>query len=456
MQKSIRFATFATIFLLSFTSRPADAQIDNTFSNLFDRFLRIKLDQADPSIHGRHYFPAADLADSLLTPALNGLIASNISSFPLSSTIAGISLDFSTGRPRLLSESLGPIFAETAESIGPGKLNIGINYSYLNLNRFRGMAVDDMRFTFAHEDVKEAFPFGPEDPESESLGNPAFELDNIDVFPDLNINSSIFAFTLTAGITPDMDVSIALPIVNIRMSGNARAVINSFTYGRLLPGDPAIQGASHRYGGTLLDPVLEADTTYDVSTNGIGDIALRVKYILYREPSFSAAALADIRLPTGDERNFLGTGKANFRLLWIMSGTFGELNPHLNLGYDRRGGAFDSDEFEFVLGFDQKLTDALTFAIDLLGSFDMNEDEAIELFPGSLSIPESFQGGSVIREFDLSNIPERSHDNTLDIAFGLRAAPSDKIVLMGNILAPLNDGGLRSSMVVTLGLSVSI
>ncbi|MEZ4699087.1 MAG: hypothetical protein R2834_02055 [Rhodothermales bacterium] len=438
----------------------AHAQLSSTFDNLFRSFLEDQLVRLNPdgsvNIHGEHYVPASLQAANEITPALNGLIASNISSFPLSSTIAGMSIDISNGRAVLTSESLGPIFAETAETIGRGKINIALGYSYVNYQRLRGLPIDQIRFTFAHQDVTPTPPFDEDTSEDGSLGNPAYELDNIDIFPNMQVSSGIFAFTLTAGVLQNLDISLFVPVVNVSLSGNAHAVINSFTYGRLIPARPEFEGAAHRFGGTLLDPILEAESAYSSTTNGIGDIAVRLKYKLPTPQAINAALLADIRLPTGDSTNFLGTGHMNARIIGIFSKRMGDFNPHLNVGFDRRMASFDSDEFEFALGFDQKLSNIFTVAADLLGAIDLQKDETIQIFPGSVSIPESFQNGSVIRTFNLTNIPQRSTDSTLDLAFGFRVAPSDRIVMMGNILVPLNDSGLRADFIPTFGLSIAI
>ena len=456
MKNHLQIAGMVACAMLFFSLLPltANAQLNQTFDDMFNYFLRERLDRQDQIFHGQHYFPAADLAEEQLTPALNSLIASNISSFPLSSTIAGLSLDFSGGQAVLTSESLGPIFAETAESIGPGKIHIGISYSHMSLNKLRGLDVDDIRFTFIHQDVTPTPPFGED--EQGSLGNPAWEADAIEVYPNLNINSEIFAFTFSFGVLDNLDISLAIPIVNVSLSGTARAIIDTYSYGRLNPARPEFQGASHTFGGTMLDPILEADTTFSNSTNGIGDVAVRVKYVFLQNPTVNMAAMLDARIPSGDQANFLGTGDPNFRVLWIMSGRFGEFNPHFNFGYDQRGASLDSDEFEYIIGFDQKLSNNATFAIDLLGTYDLDTDERVVLLPGSVEILEPFEGGQATRFFDLSNIPDATRDNTLDLSVGLRYAPSEKIVIMGNILTPLNDHGLRSSIVPTLGISISV
>ncbi len=437
----------------------AYAQLEDTFADVFNAFL---IDQIALSgeFHGSHYLPAANLAADELTPSLNSLIANNISSFPLSSTVAGITFDFSGGRPETIRESLGPIFAENAVTIGKGNINLGFSYSYLSLDQFRGLPVDQMRFTFIHEDITPNPPPLPEPEGSESLGDPGYESDTIDIFPNLDINSSIFVFFLTAGVTDNLDVGIALPIVNISLQGNAFASVNAFSFGRTIPARPEFEGAAHRFGGDLLTPILTAQQSFDESTNGLGDVALRLKYRVPQITSVNMAALLDVRLPTGDKRDFLGTGKVNARLSWLISRQGNFFNPHVNLGYEMRGGDLDSDEFDFILGFDQKITESFTVAFDLLGGVDLQSSETISLLPGSTTIREVFDGteasGIAVRDIDLSNIPEQDFDHTFDVALGFRFAPSDQLSFLGSILVPLNNSGLRSSVAPTLGFTLSM
>lgn len=451
-------ATFFWIGVLFLVATPAHAQLNTAFGDMFNFFLREQL-QLNSDSHGEHYFPSATRANSELTPALNSMIASNISSFPLSSTTAGVTFDFSSGRPERITESLGPIFAEKAETIGKGKINLGVSYTYLSMDTFRGLSLGDMSYTFTHQDISpETGELEPEG--SNSLGYPAVESDFMVISPNLDINSSIFAFYFTAGITDNLDIGIALPIIQLSMEGTATAAITSFTFGQIVPDNPDAQGAAHRFGGSQLNPVLQSSMDYNYTTNGIGDIAVRLKYHFLKGTGINVATLVDVRIPTGDETNFLGTGDLNTRVMAIVSGAPSTFNPHLNIGYDSRGGSLDSDEVEFVLGFDQKLSDTFTLAAEVLGTFDLNEDEAIVLSPGSVEIVEFFNNdsnlGQAQRVIDLSNIPDQSFDNTLDLAFGFRAAPSDKISLMGNVLIPLNDDGLRSSVVPTIAVNISI
>jgi hypothetical protein len=238
---------------------------------------------------------------------------------------------------------------------------------------------------------------------------------------------------------------VAVPVVDLRLSGQAHAVLNGPT-----------AGENHRFKSIDSTKYQVTDIVpYSERAVGLGDIALRLKYNFVRSEKIRVAALLDVRFPTGDEKEFLGTGKPTTRLAMIWSRKTGNFTPHLNLAYGRKPAELDSDKFEFAAGFDQKVTEGITFAVDFLGGLDLVAKDAIKFFPENIkTIVESVGLNSIVREVDLTNIPDRNNDNIFNAALGFRAAPSERFLLLGNILMPLNDGGLRSNVVPTLGLTI--
>jgi hypothetical protein len=460
MKKRLALLSFVGALMVA---GPTYAQLDQLFDRIFNKILRDDLrlstggtdttQQAIDRTHGIHYFPAARLANEKLTPALNSLIASNVSSFPLSSTVAGVTFDISSGLPVKITESLGPIFAETAATLGKDKLNVGLTYSYLNLSKFRGVPTQDIRFSFAHQEIS--------NPNNVVLGDNPTESDYIDLFLGLDVNAEIYAFFATYGVAKNLDIGLAVPFVRLDLRANAMAVINSYSF--------AIVGnAVHRFNEDPANPQLVDLVSENESVAGIGDIGVRLKYNFVRSPGLSLAALADIRLATGNEHDFLGTANTNARVSFIASKKLNDFSPHLNIGYERRPAGLDSDELEFVVGFDQKVASGVTFAAEFLGEFDLNRDETIELFPGTQQLidsntsfttpanpPSRPAGGRQVRNIDLSNVPARQRDNLFDAALGFRVAASEKLLLFGNVIVPLNDSGLRSSVAPTFGVTVN-
>lgn len=429
-----QLACLIVLAMLAVT-RPGYAQLNRVFEELFKKVLDEDLIKTGDG-HGTHFRNAAADANRDLTPALNSLIASNISSFPLASTIAGVTYDWSTGRPVPITGSLGPIFAETAETLGKGRLNAGFEFSHLNLNRFRGIPTRDIRFTFTHRDTLQA-----------GLGDDRFELDLIDLNLDLDVDANIYAFFATFGVTNSFDVGVAIPYVNVTLKGTAQALIRG-----------PFSGRSHTFvGGTTTNPSVVDRVPYDKNASGVGDIALRLKYSFVRGVDLNLGALLDVRLPTGNKEKFIGTGEASTKLSLIASRKIAQFTPHLNLGYDRRTAKQDSDELEFIAGLDQKLAEGVTLAVDFLGEIDVNSDEAIKFSSQETVtlVDKLVTNVTINRPEDLTSIPQRTNDNTLNASMGIRIAPSEKVLLLGNVLIPMNDGGLRSSVAPTLGVTVN-
>ncbi|MFQ5569568.1 MAG: hypothetical protein ACE5G0_07825 [Rhodothermales bacterium] len=417
---------------------PVHAQLNQVFDRLFDEILRDGF-ALSPGPHGQHFLPAAEEAVHALTPALNSLIAGNVASFPLSSNVAVVEVDFIDGQPVGTRGSLGPIFAESAETLGPGKLVVGFSATHLTLDQLRGVPLKDMRFTFLHQDLAEP-----------GLGDNPNESDIVNIFPDLDVDANIFALYATYGVASNFDVTLAVPFVNITLDGHARATVESFTFG-------ALGQANHHFGDDPTHPELVKELAYGENASGVGNLAVQMKYRVPFGSSFGLGVLADARVPTGNENDFLGTGHFSLRGLLISSWQFGDFTPHLNVGYDYRDAPFDSDELEISLGFDQKLADGLTFAAEILGEFDLDETEAIDLLPGTITLVDQVPNTTArtTRVIHRSNIPDRNRDHTLNAALGLWIAPTQNFQVLANLIVPLQDDGLRSSVVPTVGLSLS-
>ncbi|HUI64492.1 MAG TPA: hypothetical protein VL126_06610 [Bacteroidota bacterium] len=418
---------------------PAHAQLSTVFKNVFNSFLITDL-QVSPGPHAGHFIPAANQADSVLVPALNSLIYNNIASFPISSASTGILFDFASGQPVRVPTSLGPIFGETARPVGAGKLALEVSYNYLDMNRIRGIPTDQMQFTFTHAHLVPG----------DTLGSDPTESDYMTVSMDMHVHASMAAIIASYGVTKDLDIGFAIPLIQMSVSGTATAVINSYTFAHF-------GFAFHYFGGNAQIPQLTTTQPYSQSATGVGDIAIRGKYSFLRSSDADAAALVDVRLPTGKQEDFLGTGKTTVRVWGILSRRMGEMTPHINIGYAHKPAELESDAVEFRAGFESLLLSDLTFALDILGQIDVNSSKAIHLLPGSVLIVNRPITGSMTEQFiPLSNIPDSNGDNLYNASMGFRFAPSEKFMLFANILVPLNSAGLRTTLAPTVGLSANL
>src|SRR5690606_39513022 len=99
---------------------------------------------------------------------------------------------------------------------------------------------------------------------------------------------------------------------------------------------------------------------------------LRGKYRLAGQGGSGLAAALDVRLPTGDEDDLLGTGATQSKLMLVGSTTFGSFSPHANVGYTLSSGGSDMagdvpDEINYAAGFGWAAHPRLTFAAGVVG-----------------------------------------------------------------------------------------
>ncbi len=393
--------------------------------------------QPATAVHGEHFIPASSEANSAVLQFFTNTIASNIANFPLGSTVASKTVKFVNGVPVATSHSFGPIFAERAQTIGRGRLNAGLNYSRLRFSEIRGIALNNVRLNFVHENTN--FPncdvfFGGD---CALYGVPQFENDLIGLSLELDIDADVFAFFGTFGVTDWMDLSFAIPVISASMKGTSVATVI-----------PSIDPTSHFFSGTQDEPGLQATTQAFGDASGIGDVAGRLKVRIVSGDNWDFGLIAEGRAPTGDEENFLGTGEWSFGGLLIISGTFSDFSPHSNVGYQRRTGEFDQDIFKLIAGFDQRLADWATLAVDFLGAFQVGEQ--------NLTFPEPVEyEAPFVRSVEVTNIPN-SQDDILDGSFGFKFQVPGGLIIVTNVLVPLNSGGLRANWIPTLGIEYTL
>lgn len=425
------------MLLVLLLAGPAHAQsLRYEIGNIFDEALRLHL-AGSPGAHGKHFSPENVESSKEVINALTSFLGANIASFPLSSTGATAAFDLSSGAPVRETENLGPIFSEAGTTLGRNHVILGYNFTYMGFKRIRGLPLEDMQFTFTHQDVG-----------SPGLGDSDNELDTIDLFMNMQIDASVIAFYMTAGLTDHLDVGLALPMVDVHMVADPSAVINSFTLA-------ANDSANHFYGGTATSPILSTSPTpMNDEAFGIGDIAARAKLNVYRGKG-NVALLLEARLPTGDEQNFLGTGYTTIRSALIGSRAWGSTSAHANIAYVFKNTDLVGDDLDLFLGYEQGFGRQFTAVFDCLGRLQVGKPVEALRFGENAIINRPIGSTTLVRKVNLSNVPSADRDHILDLSVGGKYAPRDFLILMGNVIVPLNNGGLRPDVSTTLGFEFS-
>lgn len=421
-----------------------DAQSLN-LRDLLSDFFRQGITLAEPPAgspfpsHAHHFVGDASLAP---LEQLNSELAIQLSTFPLASSAGGFTyrLDPALGVFTRATDSFGPIYADRADTIGKGKFAVGVNFSHFSFNRIDDVSLRDggVEIVLTHQDL----------PPAGCCLRPFFEGDVITTRTSLEIQTNITAFTFSYGVTDRLDVGAAIPVVKVQIQALTEATID-----KLATGGSSSTVGIHRF------PNGEDSETFQQSgsASGVGDVVLRAKY---RAISGAGAGLAvglDVRLPSGEERDLLGTGATQVKGFLIGSAHLGAFSPHVNGGYtwSSRNRPIP-DEIDYTAGFDWALSPRLTFIVDALGrtlrkSQVLREvDTTFEYNVNPNTDPVS------LRSTTLRQLIATQQDATSFLgSVGFKINPVGNLLITVNGLFSLNNRGLQARFAPLVGLDYS-
>jgi hypothetical protein len=384
--------------------------------------------------HAAHFRPGED---QQLAPFLfNQSIVSQLSTFPIGSSAGGFSYSFdpALGTFTRSTSSFGPSFAERAVTLGRRRASVGASYQHATFHSFEGKRLDtgEIRFYLTHLPETGAF----------------FEGDIVQAALSMRLRTDTFSMFATYGVTDRLDVGVAIPIVHVSLDASVDATIL-----RLATLDTGPTAAIHTFpnGGST------ATFSSGGSASGIGDVLLRAKYHLLRRSGGGLAVALDLRPPSGDADNLLGTGATQAKFLVIGSATSGRFSPHVNVGYTASGTSSNAltnvtDEFNYAVGTEFAPSPRVTFTGDLLGRQLRDAGRLVEharVF--NWTTQAGATGSTTFSEFALES-------GSLNLTFGSVGAkynPVQNLLISGNVLIPLTDRGIRSRPVPVIGAEYS-
>ena len=372
-------------------------------------------------VHGSHYNPDADAVGQVVVDFLSNAITNSVSNVPLGATSSGTTFAFdAAGMPIATAQSTGPIFGERSQTLGRGRFLVSGKFTRSSFASLRGVPLNDLQLTLTHED--EAPP---------GLGDPDFERDTIHIATSLDASVSVFSLSATWGISNNVDIGFAIPIVNLSVSGTSIGTIVATT-GTVV----------HYWKGTATNPQLVDTARSETKQTGIGDVSICAKFNLVQSPIGGAAFLADVRLPTGKKENLLGTGETSVISWFITSLTLKQFTPHGNIGYLYRSGENQNSTVLSAVGFDALIAAPFTLAADVVGQWPVGTEKL------TLPKPVTYIDGTVVPR---TNIPTGT-DNIVAASMGGKLLVGAGFTMVGNVLFPISEGGMRPNATWTIGL----
>jgi hypothetical protein len=337
-------------------------------------------------------------------------------SFPVTGASAAYVYRFdpATDSFQRLNIPLGPVFSERAETIGRRKLSLALNYTLVQYDTIDGRDLDDL----SSND-----PRGPRDHiavcADPALCEPVLGLARID------LEAQIVSLSVTYGLARDLDANVLLPLVRTYLRAST-----TFT-----GPDPRMPSNAQFFHFAFSDHVAETST-------GVGDLLLRLKYVLPRRGPADVAAGLMLSLPTGRREDFHGTGDTLIGTALYASRTYAErIEPHVNLAFVLDADKFDRSQVRYSAGADVRVFDWLTLNNDFLGRSDVARPDAIDR--------------PVFLQIERTDVFQFSTGLKLAPCGGFRAgAGSVRATSFFNALLPLNSENLRSDLIVAFGVEV--
>jgi hypothetical protein len=377
--------------------------------------------------HSAHFNSGFESEFSQFGTALTGQIVS----LPLPAPASGFTYQFDPGLGVFTrsTSSFGPILAERADTIGARRVSIGFAYQRLAFDSIENIDLQSVPAVFTHDNAE--LRGGREDV--------------ITTVNSIDSEVSRSAAFITYGVTNDLDVSIAVPYITTDIVVTSDATVRRI--GTTVPEIHFFRAVDDSIGDRRI-------YTAFGHASGIGDITIRMKQAIKKSPRNGIALGLDLRLPTGDENNLLGTGAPAVQPFAAWSATYGTFAPHINLGYQWNGSSTLAGDIEagvsedlpdvavYALGAVVAIHPRVTLALDVLGRYIIDSPRVrLEDFV-------ALDGHSVYPNiaFDTGSI------NELSSAVGLKINVAGRLLLNTNLLMRLNSEGLRDKISPLVGV----
>jgi hypothetical protein len=416
-------------------SQDRPATLSTLFEDIFGpRGLVLNSDdvQLDGSNHAAHFNSAFQSEFRLMNVALT----SQLATVPLPSPASGFTYQFdaATGTFVRSTRSFGPILADRGETIGRGKIAFGFTYQFFSYDHLDGEPLTAIPAVFTHD-------------------NPQAGGGRADVVATANtIEATVAQYTgaITYGVTDRIDLSLAVPVVRTRLALLSNATIHRIGTGSNLGvhyfRDPDAIGG---YGSTR-------QFFSEGAAAGVGDLVARAKATLLREGSRALAVGVDLRMPTGDEQNLLGSGALGIKPFAAFSSSLGALAPHANVAYQWNGESLIAgnvrenqkadlpDQFSYAVGGDVLIAPRLSVIVDLFGQRVINSPR--------LSVLTSTRTGAA-GSVTLPDIQFTTESYwTAAGSFGMKANVASQMLVTFNLRFGLTQGGLTDRLSPLLGV----
>jgi len=328
-------------------------------------------------------------------------LLADLATLPVATSSSGFlyRLNPELGTEERVTPSFGPFFVERALTAGREQMSLGVSFQQLHFTSLDGNNLrNGSLVTTANQFVDERAPF---------------DVDQL----TLNIDASVATLYGSLGVTDNLEVGFAAPMVSLILDGSRTNIYRGRTF---------TQATAH------------------ATTFGLADLVLRAKLNVYRREASGLAGAVDVRLPTGRQQNLLGAGSTAVKFSAIGSLERGRLSTHGNGGVSIGGLA---TEFDYGGALALAATGRLTVVGEVIGRW-IN-------MPGSV-VPSSAPNPTLQGVETIRLVPGDSKLNIVSVVPGMKWNLSSTWVLAANVRIPLTNAGLTAPVTPFVGLDYEL
>jgi Putative MetA-pathway of phenol degradation len=372
------------------------------------------------AVENLHSVPTTGTVSAGIPPGFSALSAglgSQVGDVPTPSPASGFLYSVGSGGLSGVKD-LGPIFSEPSATVGRHKFYLEFTYQHFEFDQIDAVPLRQIPLQISSREC------GVQSPPP---GCSAF----IETQSRLDLRMNQFTSYATFGLTSSVDVSVVLPILSVAMGMQSRCSVCF----------------QQQPSGSVL---VFTPSTATGSASGIGDVSFRVKAAVLRGERAGLAVGVDVRTPTGDEQNFLGSGAVGVRPFAAFGYRTRHVTSHANIGYQANGdsvlASLDGNtprqlpnSLTYNVGIDLRFVRHISVTGDLLGQTFFDAERVLLGVRAPLNHPD------IARTTDTLN--------TKSFAAGLKINPVGNLLIIVNVLVKLDDAGLQYKPAPMVGIS---
>jgi hypothetical protein len=322
--------------------------------------------------------------------------------FPLASTTPDFAYRFDPdlGVYERVPKSAGPLFVDTADTVGEKALEVGASLLFSEFTRRDGDRLPGTvpRFNFL----------------TKAVGEQSIALRGKLVFDRFDLSASALSLSVTYGVTARWDVGAIVQAVETVLDARGRTEIN-------------VQGFTVPLERFAID-----DTKF-----GVGDVLLKTKYVLGEVQRFAVAPSLTLRIPTGRTENFQGLGDFFVTPGLLISRQIGPHAVHTELGIAANANDLGGSKARYGIGASLRVREGISILLELVGKSALVEQAfEVETAP--------FRGVATLPRTDI-----------VDTAIGVKARFLSSGVAFLSVVLPVTRDGVRADAVPVGGVELT-